>query len=289
MKYIVATFNIDCQVDIFQMACDLVAEAAGVAGFEAFEECEQGIKGYAQKNLFDKTRLDEELLSIGIPNVLVTYNINNVEDKDWNESWEEAGFEPINIDDKCVIYDAKHTDKTHIATSGKLNVFIETRQAFGTGTHETTRMVVSELMKRDLKGLRFLDCGCGTGILGIVASMMGASEIVAYDIDEWSVDNARLNARMNERGNITVLHGDASVLKKVDGGFDFIAANINRNILLADMPTFFDKMNSNATLALSGFYESDIDLLMATANKLGLSEQARRTNGDWACLVLKKP
>ena len=151
--------------------------------------------------------------------------------RNWNEQWENEGFEPIVIDGRCIIHDTKHPAGDKAPDSPTLDITIEARQAFGTGTHETTRMIVGELLKMDLKGKRILDCGCGTGILGIVASKCGASEIVAYDIDEWSVENARHNAKLNGVKNMEVLEGDRNVLSHVSGVFDVVLANINRNIL----------------------------------------------------------
>ena len=286
MKYLVAEFKIECQDGMIQIARDLLTDALGEAGFETFEDTEDGIKGYVQESLFDENAMNDVISNFMLPDVSISANIQEAEYKNWNEEWEEAGFERININDSITIYDARHDGGAGIASG--ISIGIETKQAFGTGTHETTRMIVSTLLNIDLKGKRVLDCGCGTGILGIAASKLGASEVVGYDIDEWSSENAIHNAELNGVGNMKVMLGDASVLKSVEGKFDVVLANINRNILLADMPAFVSVMADESLLILSGFYASDVDLLIEKASSLGLSKIDSKSDSEWTCLVLKK-
>lgn len=286
MKYLVAELKIECQDGMIQIARDLLTDALGEAGFETFEDTEDGIKGYVQESLFDENAMNDVISNFMLPDVTINANIQEAEYKNWNEEWEEAGFERININDSITIYDARHDDGAGIASG--ISIGIETKQAFGTGTHETTRMIVSTLLNIDLKGKRVLDCGCGTGILGIAASKLGASEVVGYDIDEWSSENAIHNAELNGVGNMKVMLGDASVLKSVEGKFDVVLANINRNILLADMPAFVSVMADESLLILSGFYASDVDLLIEKASSLGLSKIDSKSDSEWTCLVLKK-
>lgn len=286
MKYLVAEFKIECQDGMIQIARDLLTDALGEAGFETFEDTEDGIKGYVQESLFDENAMNDVISNFMLPDVTINANIQEAEYKNWNEEWEEAGFERININDSITIYDARHDDGNGIASG--ISIGIETKQAFGTGTHETTRMIVSTLLNIDLKSKRVLDCGCGTGILGIAASKLGASEVVGYDIDEWSSENAIHNAELNGVGNMKVMLGDASVLKSVEGKFDVVLANINRNILLADMPAFVSVMADDSLLILSGFYASDVDLLIEKASSLGLSKIDSKSDSEWTCLVLKK-
>lgn len=286
MKYLVAEFKIECQDGMIQIARDLLTDALGEAGFETFEDTEDGIKGYVQESLFDENAMNDVISNFMLPDVTINANIQEAEYKNWNEEWEEAGFERININDSITIYDARHDDGNGIASG--ISIGIETKQAFGTGTHETTRMIVSTLLNIDIKGKRVLDCGCGTGILGIAASKLGASEVVGYDIDEWSSENAIHNAELNGVGNMKVMLGDASILKSVEGKFDVVLANINRNILLADMPAFVSVMADDSLLILSGFYASDVDLLIEKASSLGLSKIDSKSDSEWTCLVLKK-
>ena len=216
----------------------------------------------------------------------VAYSLRDAEDKNWNETWEEQGFEPITIEGKCVIHDTIHP--AHTEGKDITDVVIDTKQAFGTGSHETTHMIIKELFEMDLKGKSVLDCGCGTGILSIAAAKFGAVSIIGYDVDEWSVNNSRHNAMLNgKQDKIRIFHGDSEVLGSISGKFDVVAANINRNILLEDMPRFCGKMNNRAVLILSGFYETDIPILTDKASELNLRETDRMTEDGWACLVLR--
>lgn len=283
MKYYEAIFTITPDSE---PARDIVSALAGEAGFESFDNEADGLKGYVQVDLFDKEKLNTSLNGFPIDGVHVDYKISEVNDEDWNATWEQEGFEPIKIADKCVIYDAKDADKINSDDSlPKMKIGIDARQAFGTGTHETTQMMVGTLLELDLKDKHVLDCGCGTGILGIVAAKCGASEVVGYDIDDWSVRNALHNAELNGV-KMDVFEGDKGVLSHVSGLFDVVLANINRNILLADMPAFRDVMGSDSLLIISGFYEEDIPVLLDKTKELGLEEVSRKTNGDWACVKL---
>ncbi len=289
MKYLVATFNIEAEADLLEASRDLLADGAAQAGFETFEETEQGMDAYVQKELFDREALDAYIADFPISDAHITYSIQDAEDKDWNQEWEEQGFEPIYVADQVVIYDAKHPE-LYPDTSDRpdiIEIGIEAKLAFGTGNHETTRMIISQLLQMPIKTKRVLDCGTGTGILGLTASKLGAKEVVGYDIDEWSVENAKHNALLNGVDNMEVLFGNSSVLNHISGVFDVVMANINRNILLDDMRLFRSVMNTDATLILSGFYEEDVPVLLEKANELGLHETARHTDNNWTCLVLK--
>ena len=311
MKYFEVEFTISpYSVD----ASDLLAALVGEVGFESFEESPTGLLGYVQQSLFSEEALQESLADFPFEGVSIRYDIREAEDRDWNEAWENEGFEPIVISrseelfsrsEECgvwsentlegiVIHDGRHllADVTSL-----LEIEIDARQAFGTGTHETTRMICSALLdlfsaknpsssasdnspssfhfplsSKEKPSTRVLDCGTGTGILSICALKLGAQEAIGYDIDEWSVDNARHNAVINRVDDrFTSLLGDATILNKVEGTFDLVLANINRNILLADMPAMREKMAPGARLILSGFYTADAPLLIGKAATLGLT------------------
>ena len=287
MKYYEVKFHISGPTAMMQDARDILTAMAGEAGFETFEETEEGVTGYVQQALFSQPTLDETLAFFPMDDVKVSYQVAEAEDRDWNEQWEQEGFQPIVIDGLCVVHDGRHIDGLP-AEGSLLSIEIDTHLAFGTGTHETTRMMLSALLNLNLEGKRVLDCGCGTGILGIAALMAGAREAVGYDIDEWSADNARHNAVINRVDDrFTSLLGDSSVLNTVDGTFDLVLANINRNILLADMPRFISKMHNGSTLILSGFYTTDVQILIDKAKTLGLSLVFQDSDQDWACIVLR--
>ena len=279
MKYFEVIFTIS---PYSTDASDILAAMAGEAGFETFEEMSDGLKGYVQQSLFDEDTLRQTIDDFPFEGVTITYDIHEAEDRDWNEQWEQEGFEPIVIaDGAIVIHDGRHLPEV----DSKISIEIDAKLAFGTGTHETTRMICATLFELVSKG-RVLDCGTGTGILSICALKLGAREAVGYDIDEWSVDNARHNAVINLVDNrFSSLLGDASILNKVEGNFDVVMANINRNILLTDMPMFREKMAPGAKLILSGFYTEDAPLLIEKANTLGLTLLQQKEDQNWCCLV----
>ncbi len=269
-------------------ASDLVAALAGEAGFETFEGTPTGLKGYIQQSLFSEEMLKESMNDFPFENVSVSYMIHEAENRDWNEQWEQEGFEPIVIDiehgnsKSIVIHDGRHLPDT---ASDALLIEIDAKLAFGTGTHETTRMICAQLLSLEPKG-RVLDCGTGTGILSICALKLGAREAIGYDIDEWSVENARHNAvinRVDER--FQSLLGNAAILDHVEGTFDYVLANINRNILLADLSMFRKKIAPDAHLILSGFYTTDSPMLIEKAASLGLLLESKMEENDWVCLV----
>lgn len=288
MKYFVANFKIECEAELMQPARELLSAAACEAGFEAFEDTDDGLLGYVQRPMYDKEALDAAIADYVPEGAAVSYAVEEVPDQNWNQGWEDEGFEPIGVSDNLVIYDAKHTDREMFAgDDGVMRIFIEARNAFGTGTHQTTRMILRRLLAMDVQGKSVLDCGCGTGILGITASRLGANPVLGYDIDEWSADNAQHNAALNGVENMSVMLGDASVLNNVAECFDVVIANINRNILIADMPAFRAHMKEGAQLILSGFYEADVPMIEAAAKEHGLSLCDVVTDEEWVCALFK--
>ena len=286
MKYYEVDFSIQpCTQD----AQDVLSAMAAEAGFETFEETEAGLLGYVQQALFDRPMLDAVLDGFPFDGTRITYQVRQAEDRDWNEQWEQEGFEPIVVDNRLVIHDGRHLPSPITQHPSPITIEIDAHMAFGTGTHETTRMLCSVLLGMSLAGKRVLDCGSGTGILGICALKLGAASCTAYDIDEWSTDNTRHNAVINQvDSQLTALNGDATLLDSMDGLFDVIMANINRNILLHDMEHFVSVMAPQAMLLLSGFYAADIPLLEEKARSLGLMPRQTIHDGEWACLISTK-
>ena len=295
MKYFEVTFTLS---PYSSDACDVLAALAGEAGFETFMETENGLTGYVQQTLFDEPALKEALEDFPFEGVSISYDVQEAEDKDWNEQWEQEGFEPIEVRSKMddgrgiVIHDGRHLPEN--ISDQDIAIEIDAKLAFGTGTHETTRMVCATLLELFtihsslFTPVKVLDCGTGTGILAISALKLGAKEAIGYDIDEWSVDNARHNAVINRVDDrFQSLLGDVNILKEVDGTFDLVMANINRNILLADMPMMHAKMAPGARLILSGFYTADIPMLTEKAQSLGMTLMAQKDDNDWACLVFQ--
>ena len=295
MKYFEINMTIEpCSQD----AQDLLAALTAEAGMETFEETETGLKGYAQQQLFDEDALQQTISMFPMEGVTISYTVSEAEDKDWNEQWEQEGFEPIEVRSQMedgrsktlLIHDGRHlpSELTSHLSPLTTEIEIDAHMAFGTGTHETTRMICGQLLNMNLEGKRILDCGCGTGILGICALKLGAASCVGYDIDEWSTDNTRHNAVINRVENrLEALCGDATLLSRYAPEFDVVLANINRNILLQDMECFVSVMAPGATLILSGFYQADCQMLEEKAQTLGLQVSTIHNDGEWACCVFK--
>ena len=280
MKYFEVTFTAcPCSETITDVLAALTADI----GFESFLECEGGMQAYVQQSLFDEEALKNAIDNFPLPNVQITYSIAEPEDKDWNEEWEKNFFQPIVIGNRCVIHSTFHKDYPQT----EYDIVINPQMAFGTGHHETTSSIISELLEADLQGKSVLDMGCGTSILAILASMRGANPVTAIDIDDWCVNNSRDNIGLNHISNITVELGDASLLKGRKP-FDVIIANINRNILLADMPAYADCMHSGSEIYMSGFYVEDIPAIRERGESLGLTFVHHREKNRWAAVKLIK-
>ena len=283
MKY----FEVDFQLSpLSQDACDILAALTADAGFESFEETQHGIRGYVQQPLLDRQALEDIVNNFPIMGTNIIYTINKAEDKDWNEQWEQEGFEPIIVgNNRLAIHDGRHLP----SQPADISVEIDARQAFGTGTHETTQMICEWMLDMPMKDLRVMDAGCGTGILGIVALKLKANHVTAYDIDEWSSDNTRHNAVINRvDSQLSVYCGDASLLDSKTADYDLVLANINRNILLNDMPRFCQIMKQDAKLILSGFYTEDIPLLEARGKELGLTLTGAKNRDKWASIIMQR-
>ena len=283
MKYFEVTFTAQpCNETI----TDVLSALAGEIGFESFVECENGVQAYIQQSLFDQKALDNMLAEFPLEGVTLTYSISEPEDKDWNEEWEKNFFQPIVIENRCVIHSTFHTD----VPKAEYDIVINPQMAFGTGHHETTSSIIGELLDADLKGKSVLDMGCGTSILAILASMRGANPVTAIDIDDWCVNNSRDNIQLNGLNNITVELGDARLLEG-RAPFDVIIANINRNILLADMPAYAACMKEGSEIYMSGFYVEDIPAIREKGESLGMEFIHFRQKNNWAAvkLIMRTP
>lgn len=288
MEYYVTHFTILADASLMQSCRELLADTVAEAGYEAFEDTTDGVDAYIQTQLLNPELTKQLIDDFPIAEATITFTSEEVEQENWNAEYEKEVFDPIRVGDTCIIYDATSPEADQLAASAPISIAIDQHMAFGNGAHETTKMIVTELVTSDLKDKRVLDCGCGTGILSIVAKRCGATHVTAYDIDEWSVENTRHNANINNIELIDVLLGDVSVLSHVDGVFDIIVANINRNILINDMSQIIETLAPGGSLILSGFYEEDIPLLKEAAQQLGLYETKQTTDNSWAMLIFKR-
>ena len=273
MKYIEVSFTVS---PISETANDIIAALTVDLGFESFVESPEGTTGYIPAHLYDEQALKDTLAAFPMPDTAIDFAAQEMEDKNWNEEWEKNFFEPIVVDSRCVIHSTFHKGYP----KADFDIIINPQMAFGTGHHQTTRLIISYLLDTELKGKTVLDMGCGTSILAILASMRGATDLTAIDIDEWCVNNSIDNLALNHINNIKVFQGDASSLA-TEGPFDVIIANINRNILLADMQYYVARMNKGGEIYFSGFYESDLPMIQAEAERLGLRYISHRVEKEW--------
>lgn len=260
---------------------DLLASFLGEIGFESFEEDIDGMLAFIRKDMFDEDAL-VHLISNFPYTSDIQYSIANVDEVNWNEEWEKHYFEPIVIGNQCVIHSSFHTD----VPSAEYDIVIDPKMSFGTGHHETTSMMIEEILDADLKGKSVLDMGCGTAVLGILAAKRGASPVLAIDIDPWCTENSKENIQNNGVEWIQVELGGAEQLENVK--VDVIFANINRNILLEDIKKYSACLGEGGVLYMSGFYTSDIPVLMEEANRYGLQLKASREKNNWAAIKTVK-
>ena len=280
MKYLEFTFQTTPCTEVVN---DVLSAVLAEAGFESFVEQTDGINAYIQKALYNESTLKEALAEFPLPDVNIEYNYTEAEDRNWNEEWEKNFFQPIVIDNRCVIHSTFHKD----VPQAEYDIVINPQMAFGTGHHETTSLIIGELLDSDLQEKSLLDMGCGTSILAILARMRGATPCTAIDIDEWCVRNSLENIELNRVDNIDVFQGDASSLKD-KGPFDIIIANINRNILFNDMKHYVSRMNQGGSLLMSGFYANDIPVIQAEAENNGLHLIHHREKNQWAVVLFRK-
>ena len=262
---------------------DVLASCLGEIGFESFMESENGLLGYVQDTLYDKDALDALIANFPLNDTEISYTCKEVENKDWNEEWEKNYFKPIRIGDDCIIRASFH----EVEPGYTYNIIIDPRMAFGTGNHETTYLMISEMLKLNLEGKELLDMGCGTAVLAILAQLKGAKRVAAIDIDEWAYNNALDNIRLNHTEQIQVALGGAEKIKDF-GEFDIIFANINRNILLNDICHYTTALRTGGYLFMSGFYERDVRTIETECNKNGLKLVSYTERNKWVAVKVLK-
>lgn len=262
-------------------ATDILAAFLAEIGFESFVPDADGLTAYVKTELYDENAIAEALSAFPF-DVEITRKVETIEGRDWNAEWEKNYFKPIVVGERCVIHSSFHTD----VPQAEYDIVIDPKMAFGTGHHATTSQVISALLDIDETGLTVTDMGTGTGILAILCSMRGATEVNGVEIDPAAWENAVENVALNGQESHVTLHlGDASVLPTLPKA-DLFIANINRNIITGDLDRYVAAMKPGATMLLSGFYEHDIPVIMKVAAPLGLREVSHTTQKDWCCLKL---
>lgn len=276
MDYISYNFKLKPKSLSFQTGSEILIAELGNVGFESFTENEEGVIAYIQKTDWQKDLLNDVQL-LQSEEIEISYEIEEIEQVNWNSEWEK-NFEPIQVDDLVSIRAPFHPDPLQMNIGIKYDIVIEPKMSFGTGHHETTHLMIQQLIDLDLKDKTVLDMGCGTGILAIFAEMKGAGKLDAIDIDPWCYENSKENIQRNNCKHISVFEGDASLLNKKK--YDVIIANINRNILLQDLSVYSKCLNEKGVLLLSGFYSEDIPIIdkEAVRNKLKCTKKLERNN-----------
>lgn len=265
-----------------EVETDVLAALLCEIDYESFVPDEKGLVAYVKKELFDELKIKATLSDFPFENE-ISYKYEVVVGQDWNSEWEKNYFKPIIVKDQCVIHSSFHKD----IPSLPYDIVIDPKMAFGTGHHATTSLIIEQLLEMDLIDKSVVDMGTGTGILAILASMRGASQITAIEIDPMAHANAIDNLKINNAESINLILGDASSLNKVKN-IDVFIANINRNIIIQDISAYASTLHSGSVMLLSGFYESDIPVIMEYARPLGLTYHSHTIKNDWSCLYLVK-
>lgn len=268
MNYIEYNFT----VSPTEMGAEILMAELAEVGFDSFEDTPTGIKAYIPKDSWNEHIL-QDIYLLSNPEFTISYQITEIEQVNWNEEWEK-NFSPIVVEDLCTV-----RANFHPVPNTRYDIVITPKMSFGTGHHETTYMMLQQLLPLSLEGAKVLDMGCGTGILAIMAALRGARDITAIDIDPWCVENATENVQQNDCSFITIKEGDVSLIAGEQ--YNLILANINRNILLSDIPAYTQALLPQGLLLVSGFYEEDLPAIKEKCQKVGLTYLSHIERNRW--------
>lgn len=276
MNYI--TIQAQCDSSIADM---LIAELAEIS-FDSFMETDDGFQASVESDSFNKEAAEEIFGRYKASHPGLQYEMQEVARVNWNEEWEK-NYDPIIVSDKCIVRASFHKpDRDY-----QYDIIINPKMSFGTGHHETTFLMLSAQMQVDHSQKRVLDIGCGTGILAIMAHKLGAKSVQAFDIDDWSIENSIENFQLNHCDHIPCTQGTIANVP-FPGKQDIILANINRNVLLDEIPHYAELLDVNGYLLLSGFYKNDVAEITKTAENFGLKKLREETKKDWAMVLCQK-
>lgn len=274
MDYIEVNFEIDTNSPEMEIIMAQLAEVE----YESFMESEDGLLAYVQVDNFNEPLLAKMVSSI---QPQLRYSFKTIQERNWNAVW-ESNYDPVTIKDQVYIRAPFHETNPAI----KYEILVDPKMSFGTAHHETTSLMIELLIGEEMNEKKVLDMGCGTGILAILSEMMGAAEIDAIDNDEWAYNNSLENVEKNNCKKINVQLGDVSAMKTV--GYEYILANINRNVLLKDIAMYATHIVKNGILLLSGFYTEDLDMIVSSANDNNLSLDFNLVKNNWVAAKFVK-
>ncbi|WP_462254037.1 50S ribosomal protein L11 methyltransferase [Ekhidna sp.] len=267
------TIKVSCTPEFSDL---LIAELFEI-GFDSFQEFDDGFEGSCDQSQFDSDAVDSIIKNY--PDI--SFVVKEQEKINWNEEWEK-NYDPIVVRDKCIVRASFHEPQPQF----EYEIIVTPKMSFGTGHHATTYQVLDYQMNLDHSNKKVLDVGTGTGILAIMAKKRGASYISATDIDEWCIENSEENFALNNVNDVSLVKGQIEEVNESD--FDIVIANINKNVLLEQIPAYCDRLKNGGKLILSGFYENDIDDIIEVAKKNGMEKLQTTTRDNWAMLVLNK-
>ena len=262
----------DFTVSPTEMGAEILMAELAEVGFDSFVDTPTGIKAYIPKDSWNEQIL-QDIYLLSNPEFTISYQITEIEQVNWNEEWEK-NFSPIVVEDLCTV-----RANFHPVPNTRYDIVITPKMSFGTGHHETTYMMLQQLLPLSLEGAKVLDMGCGTGILAIMAALRGAHDITAIDIDPWCVENATENVQQNDCSFITIKEGDVSLIAGEQ--YNLILANINRNILLSDIPAYTQALLPQGLLLVSGFYEEDLPAIKEKCQEVGLTYLSHIERNRW--------
>ncbi|UFH55345.1 50S ribosomal protein L11 methyltransferase [Spirosoma sp. KNUC1025] len=277
---------IELQLHVSPDYTDILTAELAELGFDSFVETDEGVNAYTSEADFDETAV-QELIAKYDSQTAIAYKVSSLEKRNWNAEW-ERDYEPIEVAGQVRVRASFHAlDGTGGPGPFRYDIVIDPKMSFGTGHHETTAMMLEQQLDLDFTGKSVLDVGSGTGILAILAAKMGAKTVLAFDIEEWAVENARENADLNGCPQITVFQGTIDDVD-LESRYDIVLANINRNVLLAEIPAYVSFLTEKGYLVVSGFYEHDAPDIQQKSIESGLSFVKRMTNREWTSLIFQK-